>query len=97
MVLYFVALTWAGFFQGRQMNDANIPFLDIVRYTVPFLRWRSIAGLLMTVGHLAFAFLVLQILRGKGRSLSGPVLFNTPSPPLFSGLQRRLFNGRSKP
>jgi cytochrome c oxidase cbb3-type subunit 1 len=72
--LYWSGLTWGGWFQGRMMNDADIPFLDIVRYTVPFLWSRSLAGTLMTIGHLAFAFLLLRIVLGARRPGSGPTL-----------------------
>jgi cytochrome c oxidase cbb3-type subunit 1 len=84
MSLYFVALTWAGIFQGRQMNSSDVPFMQIVRYTVPYLQWRSVAGVLMTVGHLAFAILVAQMLLGRGRKLPGPTLFGRRQLPLFS-------------
>jgi cytochrome c oxidase cbb3-type subunit 1 len=83
MSLYFVALTWAGIFQGRQMNSSDVPFMQIVRYTVPYLQWRSVAGVLMTVGHLAFAVLVVQMLLGRGRKLPGPTLLGRRQP-LFS-------------
>jgi cytochrome c oxidase cbb3-type subunit 1 len=74
VTLYFVSLTWAGWNEGRMMNDASIPFLRIVEYTKPFLASRSVAGTLMTIGHVTFAFLVLRILRGCTVPMLGPTL-----------------------
>lgn len=68
--VYFLALTWGGWFQGRMMNDSEVPFLKIVAYLQPYLQARSVAGTLMTVGHLAFAVSMLQMLRGRGRVLA---------------------------
>jgi cytochrome c oxidase cbb3-type subunit 1 len=77
MLMYFGGLTWAGVEQGRMMNNPDLPFLDIVAYTVPWLVSRSVAGTLMTVGHLAFAVLVWRILMGKGTEWAGPTLFTS--------------------
>jgi cytochrome c oxidase cbb3-type subunit I len=74
MLMYFGGLTWAGVEQGRMMNNPDIPFLDIVAYTIPWLASRSVAGVLMTIGHIAFALLVWRMLRGSGRELTGPTL-----------------------
>lgn len=89
MSIYFVALTYGGFMQGKQMNDPDVPFLRIVAQMVPYLQWRSVAGSLMTVGHVAFAFLVLQMVRGQGRPMPGPTLFTGHMPPLFAWRRRR--------
>jgi cytochrome c oxidase cbb3-type subunit 1 len=77
MLMYFGGLTWAGIQQGRLMNNPELPFLEIVAYTVPWLASRSVAGVLMTVGHLAFAVLVWRMLRGSGSEWSGPTLFTS--------------------
>jgi cytochrome c oxidase cbb3-type subunit 1 len=54
IVLYVVPLSYAGMRQGLMMNDATVKFLDVVRFTVPWLQLRTVAGLLMAVGHVAF-------------------------------------------
>lgn len=59
MILYWAGLTAGGGIQGWQMMSAEMPFLDIVKFTVPFLVSRSVAGVLMTIGHAAFGVLVL--------------------------------------
>jgi cytochrome c oxidase cbb3-type subunit 1 len=72
--LYWLALTWAGWRQGLLLNDPEVPFLSIVRFTVPYLWLRSVAGILMTTAHIAFAVLVWRMWTGKGRTHGGPTL-----------------------
>jgi cytochrome c oxidase cbb3-type subunit I len=54
IILYVVPLSFAGFKQGLLLNDAAVKFLDVVEYTLPWLKVRTVAGLLMTLGHVAF-------------------------------------------
>ncbi len=74
IALYWAGLTWGGVLEGLAMNDPDVAFLDVVRRTVPFLWSRSAAGVLMTVGHLAFAAGLLWMLVGGYRA-HGPALF----------------------
>ncbi|WP_094551516.1 cbb3-type cytochrome c oxidase subunit I [Rubricoccus marinus] len=76
--LYIVGLTAGGVLQGFLMNNPDVPFMEIVETMKPFLWSRSIAGVLMTVGHLAFAYLVWEIVRKKGERPPGPVFFRQP-------------------
>lgn len=73
---YWIGLTWGGWVQGRMMNNPDIPFLDVVAYTIPYLWSRSVSGTLMTIGHLAFAVLVWRMLRRSGAFREGPALFH---------------------
>jgi cytochrome c oxidase cbb3-type subunit 1 len=66
MILYFVGLSWGGWIQGLELNDPDIPFLDIVAHTLPWLVSRSVAALVMTAGHVVFALLVWRQLTGRG-------------------------------
>ena len=75
--LYFVALSWAGWYQGLMMNDPGVPFLQVVGYTKPYLVTRSVAGMMMTTGHVAFAILIFRILHSSSVPLVGPTLFTT--------------------
>jgi cytochrome c oxidase cbb3-type subunit 1 len=77
VIAYFVALTWAGWYQGVMMNDPKIPFIKTVEYTKPYLIVRSISGTLMTVAHVFFAILVWRIVRTKPEveRYDGPTLF----------------------
>ena len=77
ILLYFAALSWAGWHQGQMMNDPGVAFLRVVEYTKPYLVARSLAGTLMTAGHIAFAILMFRILYTSSVSLVGPTLFTT--------------------
>jgi cytochrome c oxidase cbb3-type subunit 1 len=59
------------------MNDPDIPFLDIVGKMIAFLWSRTLAGVLMTAGHVAFAVSMWHMLRRNGAWLVGPTLFNS--------------------
>jgi cytochrome c oxidase cbb3-type subunit 1 len=71
----------AGWMQGMQLNDATIPFLDIVQNTIPWLKARSISGLFLTVGHVAFAinFFWMLFAAGSVRVKQGPTLLSSTS------------------
>jgi cytochrome c oxidase cbb3-type subunit 1 len=43
----------------------------------PYLVARSLAGTLMTTGHVAFAILIFRILHSSSVPLVGPTLFTT--------------------
>ena len=59
---------------GFQRQNGAVPFLVIVQGTIPWLRLRSVSGILILVGHLAFAILLLLNLFGLGWSRRGPAL-----------------------
>ncbi|MDZ7808155.1 MAG: cbb3-type cytochrome c oxidase subunit I [Gracilimonas sp.] len=63
IILYIVALQIGGIWQGYLMNDPNIPFLDIVKKMKPFLESRSFAAILLTTGHIVFAYSYFKILK----------------------------------
>jgi len=64
------------FFKGFKMKNGAVPFLAIVRDTIPWLWIRSGTGVLMFVGHVAFAVLMLLNLTGRGPKRQGPTLFS---------------------
>jgi cytochrome c oxidase cbb3-type subunit 1 len=76
MVLYWTGLTWSGWFQGLQMNNPDIPFMDVVMMTIPYLFSRTVAGVLMTAGHVVFAISLWLVFRPAARELRGPTLFD---------------------
>jgi len=60
IMLYVVPLSIGGILQGQAMNNPDVPFVDavkpsVVSLTIPFLKMRSYSGMLIFVGHLAFA------------------------------------------
>jgi len=72
-----VALHVGGWIQGMMMNNPEYDFMETVQATVPYLWVRSISGMLLTFGHIAFAInLVLLLISARGAdvpklSLSG--------------------------
>jgi cytochrome c oxidase cbb3-type subunit 1 len=79
ITVYFVGLSIGGWWQGRMMNDPNVGFGKIVEYLKPYYLSRSVAGVLMTVGHLAFATLLVINLAGWGeKHRRGPTFFVEP-------------------
>ncbi len=81
IVIYVVGLTVGGWIQGSQLVDPETYpiFMDIVRATIPWLFSRSAAGILMLVGHVAFAVsFVWMLLKPRTVLENSPTLFNTP-------------------
>ncbi len=61
IILYIVAMQTGGIWQGIQLNNPDIPFMDIMENMLPFLQARSFAAIMLTLGHLIFAWLVIKI------------------------------------
>ncbi|MEN8744647.1 MAG: hypothetical protein ABF320_08185, partial [Lentimonas sp.] len=76
-----VALQIGGWIQGVEMNNAEIPFLEIVQNTMPWLQARTVSGLFLTVGHIAFAvnFFWMLFAAGAVRAKQGPTLLDSTS------------------
>lgn len=54
ITLMAVALHIGGWIQGMEMNTPDILFLDVVRNSIPWLKARSVSGILLATGHVAF-------------------------------------------
>jgi cytochrome c oxidase cbb3-type subunit 1 len=79
VTLYWIDLSIGGWIQGMEMNNANIAFLDVVQHTIPWLFVRSVAGIVMTIGHLAFAVNVAWMLCARRPAgATAPTLFHSP-------------------
>ena len=74
ILLYVVPLGLAGLQQGRLLNNASVPFLDVVRFTLPWLQLRTVAGLLLGLGQLAFVVNVGWLLLRMVEPLRKPVI-----------------------
>ena len=74
--LMTLMLLAGGFVQGLSMNDPSLPFVESVQSVLPYLRGRSLAGVLMTVAHFIFAFHFCLMLFGLGRTASVPTFLN---------------------
>jgi len=78
VLLYFVALTIGGWLQGTYLLDATKPFMESIAVVLPYLKVRSIAGALMTAGHLVFAFHFLMMVLKLGPVRHAPASFYAP-------------------
>jgi len=74
IVLYVVPLSLAGFQQGRLMNDATVKFLDVVKFTLPWLQLRTVAGLLLALGQVGFVVNFVWLLARMFAPYRKPVL-----------------------
>jgi cytochrome c oxidase cbb3-type subunit 1 len=81
--MYVVALQIGGVIQGFQLLDSNLEFLRVVEDTRPWLYVRSISGVMLTVGHLIFAYLLYQIIAQRGAKPDGPTYFRSVPEGLF--------------
>lgn len=63
IALYVGALTVVGVFQGLELLDPDVPFRASVDATLHGLRARTVAGLMLTAGHVIFAWHVWRIWR----------------------------------
>jgi cytochrome c oxidase cbb3-type subunit I len=68
IMFYVVPLIYGGTMEGLAMINPDIPFLavgkpSVVGITIPYLKMRSYSGVVLLVGHVAFAISFLWILR----------------------------------
>lgn len=91
-MIMVLVLTVGGFHQGFLMNtpalaqklglQANadpVPFLEIVGVMNNYLVWRSISGILIFIGHVAFAISVVwMLLKPRAAETTAPTLFRNP-------------------
>jgi cytochrome c oxidase cbb3-type subunit 1 len=72
VLLFVVPLAAGGIVQGLKLRQVNIPFTDIARGTLPFLRASTMGDLLLALGHLMFlgnlAGLVIRFYRARAVS-----------------------------
>jgi cytochrome c oxidase cbb3-type subunit 1 len=73
VLLYIVPLSVGGVLQGLAMNDPNVPFLKTVELTKPYLITRSISGMIIAVGHVAFFWNFAWILARRLQPYEPPV------------------------
>src|SRR4051794_38378663 len=74
--LMVVMLVVGGFVQGRNMDDSALPFTESVQSIMPYLRSRSLSGMLLTIGHVVFAIHFGMMLLGLGRTSDVPTFLN---------------------
>lgn len=74
ILLYWIGLSIGGMKQGIALLDPSIPFLDVVKMTLPYLELRSWAGGMLTLGHLVFAWSIWRMLRTPETHTATPTL-----------------------
>ncbi len=65
-----------GFLQGGDMQNPALPFSESIETALPYLRGRSLAGLLMAAAHFIFAYHFGLMLLGLGRTSTVPTFLN---------------------
>ena len=78
--IYFVLLTIGGVLQGMDMLDPARPFMDSVSVLTPYLMARTFGGMLMTAGHIVFAYHFFVMALNFGPSRSGSVRLGNAHP-----------------
>jgi cytochrome c oxidase cbb3-type subunit 1 len=78
--LMVLMLLVGGFAQGLSMNDASLSFVETTQSVLPYLRGRSVSGILLTVSHFIFAYHFLLMLFGLGRTATVPTFLNPIEP-----------------
>jgi cytochrome c oxidase cbb3-type subunit 1 len=73
-------LSIGGWYQGKALiaidpEGKPVPFMNIVKDTVPYLMSRTIGGSLMTLGHIVFLVLFLMNVTKMSAKRSGPTYF----------------------
>ena len=89
IALYVAALCLGGWIQGVEMNNATIPFIDVVNATKPYLWARSVGGSLMGLGHVIFAYQFFLVIKRAGPRRFAPALFREPAPIEAARLEER--------
>ncbi|MBA2432183.1 MAG: cbb3-type cytochrome c oxidase subunit I [Chthoniobacterales bacterium] len=76
IALMVLLLFVGGVVQGRDMNNTALSFNESTQSILAYLRGRSLAGLLLTVGHFVFAYHFLLMIFGLGRRATVPTFLN---------------------
>ena len=74
--LMTLMLISAALVEGSSLDDPTLAFTESTQSILPYLRGRSLAGVLMTVAHCIFAFHFGLMLFGFGRTSSVPTFLN---------------------
>jgi cytochrome c oxidase cbb3-type subunit 1 len=74
--LMTLMLLAGGFLQGVNLESPALPFSESIETVLPYLRGRSLAGILLTVSHFIFAYHFGLMLLGLGRTSTVPTFLN---------------------
>jgi cytochrome c oxidase cbb3-type subunit 1 len=76
VMLMVMMLLVGGLVQGRDMDNTALAFTESTQSILPYLRGRSLSGMLLTVGHCVFAAHFGMMLLGLGRTSDVPTFLN---------------------
>ena len=74
--LMTLMLLAGGLTQGTSMENPSLAFSESVESVLPYLRGRSLSGILLTVSHFIFAYHFGLMLFGLGRKATVPTFLN---------------------
>src|SRR5947209_4205061 len=74
--LMTLMLLAGGFLQGASMENPSLAFSESVESVLPYLRGRSLAGILLAVSHFIFTYHFGLMLFGLGRKSTVPTFLN---------------------
>src|SRR5436190_10308170 len=74
--LITLMLLAGGFLQGASMENPSLAFSESVESVLPYLRGRSLSGILLMVSHFIFAYHFGLMLFGLGRKSTVPTFLN---------------------
>ena len=67
ITIMLVVLHVGGWMQGLNLNNSDIPFIEVMNRTLPWLKVRTASGVLIAIAHLAFAVNVFwMVIKRKG-------------------------------
>lgn len=94
IAIYIIGLIWAGVAQGLALLDAKLPFQVSVERSLPGLVARSVGGILLTLGHVVFAWHFWHMVRAP-REAPARVRppFHDPRPVLYTAEAERVVAG----
>lgn len=76
VMLMVLMLLVGGLVQGRSLDNTSLSFTESTQTILPYLRGRSLSGMLMTIAHFIFAFHFGMMLFGLGRTSTMPTFLN---------------------
>lgn len=76
IALMAFALSIGGIIQGLALKDTAVAFITIVEGTLPWLKARSLSGIMLSAAHLIFAYHFLLMIVGLGRKAGTPTYLN---------------------
>ncbi len=87
LVVGVVSLSLGGLQQGRDLANDKIAFADVTAHALPYLQAATIAGIILTLGHLAFAFNFVKLVicpqhRAASAAAPLPAALTVPPPEL---------------